>query len=238
MSQKPKRRTRTEKVEESFERIQPLAAQNPHQAKYIEHIKSSPIVFATGYPGTSKTYIPTRLACLWLNQRAVRQIILLRPAVSASKSVGYAKGTHEEKMKHWLRPILKPLREEFSHGQLEYMLKEEINVIDFVPLENVKGNSWNDAFIIVDEAEDCTLAEIKSLITRVGRNSTMVICGDVAQCDLKQSGLGEFLKLREQNERLQRVTQHIDFNDFNHIVRSDICRELVMGFSELGVYPQ
>lgn len=228
--------TRSEKAESTWKPAAPLEPMNQIQSEYIHQIKSSPITFATGYPGTSKTYIPTRIAALWLKQSAVTQIILMRPAVSASKSVGFAKGTHEEKMRHWLRPILGALSEEFSHGQLNYMLKEEIQMIDFVPLENVKGNSWSNAFIIVDEAEDCTMAELKSLTTRVGKNSTLVLCGDVAQCDLKSgSGLSQFLELRKKSPRLTHTIQHVDFNEFDDIVRSDVCREIVMGFAEVGV---
>tara|TARA_B110001469_G_scaffold117943_1_gene124334 strand:+ start:1146 stop:1862 length:717 start_codon:yes stop_codon:yes gene_type:complete len=228
--------SRSEKAENTWQPAAPLEPLNQIQAEYITNIKSSPITFATGYPGTSKTYIPARIAALWLKQSAVSQIILMRPAVSASKSVGFAKGTHEEKMKHWLRPILGALSEEFSHGQLSYMLKEEIHMIDFVPLENVKGNSWSNAFIIVDEAEDCTMEELKSIVTRIGKNSTLVLCGDLSQCDLPQgSGLGHFLDLRKESPRLTRMIQHVDFNDFDDIVRSDICREIVMGFAEVGV---
>jgi len=228
--------SRSEKAENTWQPAAPLEPLNQIQAEYITDIKSSPITFATGYPGTSKTYIPARIAALWLKQSAVSQIILMRPAVSASRSVGFAKGTHEEKMKHWLRPILGALSEEFSHGQLSYMLKEEIHMIDFVPLENVKGNSWSNAFIIVDEAEDCTLEELISIVTRIGKNSTLVLCGDLAQCDLPQgSGLSHFLDLREKSPRLTRMVQHVDFNEFDDIVRSDICREIVMGFAEVGV---
>lgn len=228
--------SRSDKAESSFKPAAPLEPLNQIQSEYIQTIKSSPITFATGYPGTSKTYIPTRIASLWLKQSAISNIILMRPAVSASKSVGFAKGTHEEKMRHWLRPVLGALQQEFSHGQLSYMLKEEIQMIDFVPLENVKGNSWDNAFIIVDEAEDCTMAELKSIVTRVGKNSTLVLCGDVAQCDLKDgSGLRQFLSLREESPRLKRTIQHIDFNSFDDIVRSDVCKELVMGFAEIGI---
>ncbi|WP_027854444.1 PhoH family protein [Marinobacterium litorale] len=232
MKRENKRTTRAEKVEKSFKPAPPLEGQNPNQRKYIETVKAHPITFATGLAGTSKTYIPTRLASLFLQQEAIDRIILMRPAISASQSVGFAKGTHEEKMKHWLRPILGALEDEFSFGQIEYMLKEEIRMLDFCPLENVKGNSWHNAFIIVDEAEDCTLDEIKHLVTRVGKNSTMVICGDLDQTDLKSSGMGEFLGLRTRSPILERSTQHIHFGTYEEIVRSDICRNVVMGIHE------
>lgn len=231
--QKP---TRKEKTTEHFSVTQPLEPMNQAQSEYMQMIKTSPITFATGYPGTSKTYIPTRMASLWLKQGAIDKIILMRPAVSASASVGFAKGTHEEKMRHWLRPILGALQEEFSYGQLGYMMKEDVQRIDFVPLENVKGNSWKNAFVIVDEAEDCTMAELKSIVTRLGTNSTLVLCGDIAQCDLEsKSGLQQFLSYRANNARLQQAIAYMDFNEFDDIVRSEICKQIVMGFSELGL---
>lgn len=235
MSRTKRRMTREEKVEENFRPAPPIQPLNPTQAKYKEAIYSSPIIFATGHAGTSKTYMPTRLASLWLKQNQINKIILIRPAVSMSESIGFAKGTHEEKMKHWLRPILDALREEFPPGTLNYLMKEEVGALDFCPLENAKGNSWSNAFIIVDEAEDCTLKEIKTLLTRVGKNSTMCLCGDISQVDLASSGMGEFLDLRKISARFQRVVRHISFTNYDEIVRSDICREIVMGFDELEV---
>lgn len=213
----------------------PLEALNPTQHTYIESLNTSPITLVTGNAGTSKTYIPTRLASLWLKQRAIRKLILVRPAVSASQSVGFAKGTHEEKMEHWLMPILETLEEEFSQGQLSDMMRKEVGMLRFCPLENIKGNSWHNSFVIVDEAEDCTLKEIISLVTRVGRNTTLVLCGDTRQCDLAESGLGKFVELRERNTRLRRITQHIHFGKYEEIVRSDTCREMVMALDELGM---
>jgi phosphate starvation-inducible protein PhoH and related proteins len=231
--QKP---TRREKEEQGYRGTTPLEPMTQGQSEYMQMIRTSPITFATGYPGTSKTYIPTRMASTWLKQGAIEKIILMRPAVSASQSIGFAKGTHEEKMRHWLRPILGALQEEFSYGQLGYLMKEEIQKIDFCPLENVKGNSWKNAFIIVDEAEDCTLAELKSIVTRLGTNSTLVLCGDIAQCDLQAtSGLKQFLSYREKNSRLQNAVAWMDFNEFDDIVRSEICKEIVKGFAELGL---
>ena len=80
------------------------------------------------------------------------------------------------------------------------------------------------------------MEELKSIVTRIGKNSTLVLCGDVAQCDLKQgSGLSHFLELRKESPRLTRMIQHVDFNEFDDIVRSDVCREIVQGFAEIGV---
>lgn len=229
-----KRTTREDKTNDHFRPAKPLQPLNQIQSEFIHCLKNSPITIATGHPGTSKTYIPTRLASLWLKQGAINRIILLRPAVSASQSIGFAKGTHEEKMKHWLRPILSTLQEEFSHGQLTYMMKEEIQTLDFCPLENVKGNSWHNAFIIVDEAEDCTVEEIRHLISRVGQNCTMAICGDINQTDLATSGLGLFTRVMGESTHLSKVIEHVDFNEYDDIVRSEVCKNVVMGWDEIA----
>jgi len=221
---------RSEKVEKSFKALPPLAPQNQLQSEYIHAIKSHPFIFATGHPGTGKTYIPTRIASLWLKQNAIDKIILVRPAASASNSLGFFKGDHIEKMKMWLQPILSTLKEEFSPGQLEYLLSEDIGRIEFVPLETAKGSSWKNAFVIVDEAEDCNIKEIKTLMTRLGQNSTMCICGDINQVDIECSGVGEFLDLREKSHVLKNSTDHIDFCDYEDIVRSDAVRNVIIGW--------
>lgn len=224
--------TRAKKVNESFKAATALKPQNEVQSRYINAINHTAITIATGHAGTGKTYIPTRIASLWLKQKAIEKIVLIRPAASASNSLGFFKGTKEDKMLQWLQPILGTLRKEFSPGQLEYMLNEEIGMIEFCPLETAKGNSWDNAFIIVDEAEDCTLKELKTLMTRIGENSTMVICGDINQVDINTSGTKEFLKLRENSRLLKDTVQHIDFCDYDDIVRSEAVKDIIMGWDE------
>lgn len=224
--------SRAKKVENHFKALPPLKPQNQIQSEFIHNLNTCPVTIATGHPGTGKTYIPTRIASLWLKQKAIDKIVLVRPAASASQSLGFFKGTKEEKMTQWLQPILGTLREEFSPGQLEYLMNEEIGAIEFVPLETAKGSSWKNAFIIVDEAEDCNIKEIKTLITRLGTNSTMAICGDINQVDIEKSGVGEFLELRDRSPRLTNCVQHVDFCEYDDIVRSDAVREIVMGWDE------
>lgn len=227
------RKTRETNTEQRFKVLPPLLPKNDIQKEYIDSIHNSPYTLVTGHPGTGKTYIPTRIASLWLKQNAIKKIVLVRPAASASESLGFFKGTKEDKMKQWLQPILSTLRGEFPPGHIDYMLKEEIGLIDFVPLETAKGNSWDDSFIIVDEAEDCNLKEIKTLMTRLGKNSTMVICGDINQVDIEKSGLGEFIDIREDSDRIQRVSGWIDFNQYDDIVRSDAVKQLIQGWDEV-----
>lgn len=224
--------SRAKKVEASFKPAVPLKPKSEVQSTFINCINTAPVTIATGHAGTGKTYIPTRIASLWLKQKAIDKIILVRPAASASNSLGFFKGTKEEKMREWIQPILSTLKEEFSPGQLDYMMSEEIEAIQFCPLETAKGNSWKNAFIIVDEAEDCSLKELKTLLTRIGENSTLCVCGDINQVDILKSGVGEFLKIREKSRLLQSSIQHVDFCEYDDIVRSDTVRDIIMGWDE------
>ena len=224
--------TREDRIENSFRPSPPLVPKNQSQAELIECLNQSPYTLITGHPGTGKTYIPTRLASLWYKQNAISQIILVRPAASASQSLGFFKGDHIEKMKQWLRPILSTLSEEFSPGQLKYMMSEEVGALQFVPLETAKGNSWKDAFVIVDEAEDCNLKEMITLMSRLGTNSTMAICGDINQVDISSSGLGEMLALRDKSETLVKCVDHISFDDYDDIVRSLAVKNFIIGLDE------
>ncbi len=226
--------TRSEKAYRDFTPAKPLQPLNQAQAEYIHSVESHPYIMATGYAGTSKTYVPTRIAAKWLKQEAIEKIVIVRPATSMSQSLGFFKGDHIDKLKMWIAPVLDTLKEEFKPGYLDYLLSEEIAAIDCVPLETAKGRSFKNTFIIIDEAEDLTLEEVKTLLTRLGTNSTMVFAGDIKQVDIAKSGLGEFLELRSRSTRLQRIVDHIDFDSYDDIVRSDAVREVIIGLDEVG----
>lgn len=202
------------------------------QSEYMQSINSYPYILATGFAGTGKTYIPTRMACNWLKSGDIEKIILARPAVSASQSLGFFKGTKEEKMKQWLLPIWSTLLEEFSESKLDTMIK--YNQLECVPLEVIKGNSWKNAFIIIDEVEDCSFKEIKSILTRIGEGSTMVLAGDVTQADLDDSGVYRLLELMEESSGLREYIAHHDFSDPGDIVRSAACKAVIVEFAKFG----
>jgi phosphate starvation-inducible protein PhoH and related proteins len=217
--------------ERRFVAAPPLQAMHPLQAKYINCLTNCPITIATGYAGTGKTYIAARVAAKMLKDKKVESIVLSRPALSASKSLGYFKGTKEEKMLGWLAPVMGALKECFSPGQIKYMIKEDIERITFLPLELIKGMSWKDAFVIIDEAEDCTFKELESILTRIGTNSRLVLSGDVSQTDLlNKVGIQEVLKMKCLDPKFGAHIEHIHFNEPNAIVRSDECREMILGF--------
>lgn len=217
----------------------PLVPMNQKQANYIDAIESSPCTVATGYAGTSKTYIPVRLASKWLQQKAIDAIYMVRPAVSMSKSLGFFKGDVNEKMRQWINPIMSTLQEEFPYSSIEYFLKPEIGKIVAKPLETIKGESFKNCFVLIDEAEDLSIHEVIALLTRIGTNCTMVFAGDIKQTDLKQtSGLAKLLELRETSEYLNSSIAHIDFDNIDtDCVRSEVCKNILKGLAETGYQP-
>lgn len=211
------------------EDVPPIRALNEKQQDYIVSINSNPLTIATGYAGTSKTYLPTAIACDMLKLNQVEKIILTRPNVSDSKSLGYFSGDLVEKMRNWLLPVLDTMVERLGSGMVDYCISK--GKIEFVPLEVIKGRSFNSAFILGDEAEDLTYSEIKKIITRLGTSSKMVLAGDLTQKDLKcESGLAIALEMAKNNRNLN--CGWVDFNSPSDIVRSETVKKWILGFNK------
>jgi len=219
----------------SFNQPKPLQAKNRLQQHYIDCIYESPIIIATGYPGTGKTYIPVRMAAAFLKAGKIQNITLTRPNVSSSKSMGHYPGSKNEKMQNWLAPVLNALKEEFPIRSIVFMANTDNGQITMCPLELIKGLSWDNTFVIVDEAEDLTIEEIRAVLTRIGTNSTIVLCGDIQQTNIRNSGLSTLLKMREYDQRLQNLIGYADFNDSAGIVRSTACKEIILGFERANL---
>lgn len=215
-------------LQERQERIQakPLVAMNKKQQQYIEELNSKPVVIATGYAGTSKTYIPTVMAADLYKLGKIDKIIITRPAVSTSKSVGYFKGSELEKMSVWLNSVIPIFNERLGKAEFEIALAAKD--IEFVPLEVIKGMSINNAWVLVEEASDLTKDEVVKMVTRMGKNSKLVLSGDIRQAELKeQSGLSwvaDFVQRHSLTENFG----FIDFSDVNDIVRSDAVRQFIV----------
>jgi phosphate starvation-inducible PhoH-like protein len=211
-------------------RVKQLLPMNQLQKHYIDCINESPITIATGYPGTGKTFIPARIAAAMFKLGRIKNITLTRPNVSSSKTMGHYPGSKNEKMQNWLVPVLGALTEEFTMREINWFSQPEQNQITMCPLELVKGLSWDDTFVIVDEAEDLSIAEIKAVLTRIGNNSKIVLCGDVQQAHVRDSGLAKFIQMMNQDQKLKDFIGYVHFNDPSHIVRSPACREIILGF--------
>lgn len=218
-------------LEERKNNLPPLKAMNDLQKEYIHNIKTKDVNFAIGYAGTSKTYIPTVIASDMLRMGEVEKIYLVRPFVSDSKSAGYFAGDMLTKSKLWLAPILDTLYERLGRNQVEYYLEKQD--IEPVPLELIKGRSFKNAFIIVDEAEDLTEKEFIKSITRVGHGCKICFAGDVRQMDIKRdSGLQLGYDMAKDNPEFN--WGFVAFDRPSDIVRGPVAKNAILGLHRLN----
>lgn len=164
------------------------------QTRYVQMIRERDLVFSVGPAGSGKTYLAVALAVESLKQRRVRKIVLVRPAVEAGESLGFLPGDLQAKINPYLRPLTDALHEMIDHEQIKQYM--EMDVIEVLPLAYMRGRTLNEAFIILDEAQNTTIAQMKMLLTRMGMDSKIVVSGDVTQTDLPpqaQSGLNDAL---------------------------------------------
>jgi phosphate starvation-inducible PhoH-like protein len=217
-----------EQREESV-KSKPLLPMNKKQQDYIDLLNEKPIVISTGYAGTSKTYIPTVMAADLYKLNQIQKIIITRPAISSSKSIGFFKGTAEEKLGVWLQAVIPIFKDRLGNAMFELALETED--ITFIPMEVIKGMSINNAWVLVEEASDLTKEEVIKLVTRMGKNSKLVLSGDLRQSELKQeSGLSWISKF-VQRHNLGSNFGFIDFNDVNDIVRSDAVKQFIVALT-------
>lgn len=213
--------------EESVGKLVPVLPRNENQRSYLEALKKSSQVIALGPSGTGKTWIPVTFACNLYLGRKIDKIILTRPAVSVGKSLGSLPGDMGEKYGPWLSPLLSVMEEQMGKGVVETSVKN--GNIRMAPLEYMRGSSFNDAFVICDEAQNLTIEELKMLTTRIGENCTFVLSGDIRQSDIKQqSGLSKAIHLAK---KYQMDIPIIEFT-LDDVVRSDICKQWVAAFYE------
>jgi phosphate starvation-inducible PhoH-like protein len=198
------------------------------QAKYIRAIIDHDVVIAGGPAGTGKTYLAVATAVWTLKQERVRKIVLVRPAVEAGESLGYLPGDMQAKINPYLRPLLDALREMMDYEQLKRFTEQD--VIEVVPLAYMRGRTLNDAFIILDEAQNATVSQMKMFLTRMGRNSKIVVSGDMTQVDLPahtQSGLADAMRRLKDIKGIATVTMaNAD------IVRHRLVQDIVRAYEE------
>ena len=223
---KGKRVSRYKKSEEEGRSKQViLKPLNDNQALYLKALNSSNQVIVCGYSGTGKTFIAATYAANMYADKQVGKIILTRPNVSVGKDLGYFPGTVEEKFAPWAAPVLDVLNEQLGKGVVETAIKN--GNIEMAPLSTMRGRSFKNAFIILDEAQNTTVAEIKMFLTRIGKDCTVVINGDVKQSDINgQSGLSKIIHLAKKHHLPVPV---IEFG-VDDIVRSDICKAWIIAF--------
>lgn len=167
----------------------------PGQVLYVQAIRDFDLVFAVGPAGTGKTYLAVAMAVEALKRRAIRKIVLVRPAVEAGENLGFLPGDLQAKINPYLRPLLDALNEMIDYEQIRRYTEQD--VIEVIPLAYMRGRTLNEAFIILDEAQNTTVAQMKMFLTRMGASSKIVVSGDATQVDLPRntrSGLGDAIE--------------------------------------------
>ncbi len=209
-------------------RKKPIMAKTPTQQRYVDTIKKNDITFGIGPAGTGKTYLAMAVAISYLKQQKVNRIILTRPAVEAGEKLGFLPGTLTEKVDPYLRPLYDALYDMVDQGKVNDMIEK--NIIEVAPLAFMRGRTLNDAFIILDEAQNTTKEQMKMFLTRIGFGSKAVITGDITQIDLpkvSQSGLVEALKVLDGIEGIGFVR----FSD-KDVVRHPVVQRIIRAYDE------
>jgi phosphate starvation-inducible PhoH-like protein len=207
--------------------IKPLTAT---QAHYLHALRTSTQVIVLGPAGTGKTWIAATYAADLLRNGSIDKIILTRPNLPCGRSLGYFPGSLEDKFAPWAAPVAEAIKERIGKAAYEIALKK--GGIELVPFEVMRGRSWRKAFVLLDEAQNSTPAEIKTFLTRIGEDCTVVVNGDVSQCDLdRDSGLSTVLQL------VRSQTLSVPVVEFTRedIVRSGICAMWVRAFAEANL---
>jgi phosphate starvation-inducible protein PhoH and related proteins len=208
-------------------RIKP---RTPGQAQYIEAIRQHDMTFCIGPAGCGKTYLAVATAVEAYRAKQIRKIVLVRPAVEAGESLGYLPGDLREKLNPYLRPLLDAINEMVDFDQVKFLMEQD--VIEVIPLAYMRGRTLNQAFVILDEAQNATVAQMKMFLTRMGEGSKVVVSGDISQVDLPS---GVTSGLRDAVQRLQGIDEiaMVRLNE-SDIVRHPLVQRIVAAYDGTG----
>lgn len=223
-----KRRVREEQAAaEKQEKARPhvsVKALNTKQALYINSLQNTACTIAVGAAGTGKTFLAASIAAQDLANREIGTIIISRPNVPTGKSLGAFPGTVEEKMEPWLLSITDTLKRQLGIGFYLHALKT--GAIQVQPIETIRGRSYDNAVLLFDESQQLIIPEVKAIVTRIGKNTRLVLMGDISQKDTEGGGLEYLIGLADRHH-LPVATHSFTSDD---IVRSDICKLFVQAF--------
>ncbi|OCA74079.1 PhoH family protein [Chryseobacterium arthrosphaerae] len=205
-----------------------IKAKTTNLKKLVKETEKKDMVFAIGPAGTGKTYTSVALAARALRDKEVKRIILTRPAVEAGESLGFLPGDLKEKLDPYLQPLYDALRDMIPHEKLEGFTEKK--VIEVAPLAFMRGRTLDDAFVILDEAQNTTHAQMKMFLTRMGMNAKFIITGDPSQIDLpknQQSGLKEAMRILNGVKEIGFV--HLTEED---VVRHPVVRKIILAYND------
>ena len=181
----------------------------------MNSVLNNEIVFAIGPAGTGKTYLAVAFAIVALNNKQVGKVVLARPAVEAGESLGFLPGDLSEKIDPYLKPLFDALESMLPYEKLNMLLEK--NIIEIVPLAYMRGRTLNNAFVILDEAQNATTTQMKMFLTRLGPNSKAIITGDVTQIDLPKKENSGLIQV-------EKILQGIDGVSFVYFDKADVVR--------------
>jgi phosphate starvation-inducible PhoH-like protein len=206
-------------------RISPRTA---GQARYVQSIREHDITFAVGPAGTGKTYLAVAVAVEALKHHQIKKIVLVRPAVEAGESLGFLPGDLHAKINPYLRPLLDSLQEMIDYDQMKRFMEQD--VIEVVPLAYMRGRTLNEAFIILDEAQNTTVSQMKMFLTRMGLGSKIVISGDTTQVDLPRASASGLIDALARLQGIEGINV-VQLNK-SDIVRHKLVQEIVRAYEE------
>lgn len=205
-----------------------IRARGENQSKIVSEITKNDLIFAVGPAGSGKTYIAIALAIKALKAREVKRVILTRPAVEAGEKLGYLPGDMKEKLDPYLQPLYDALNDMIPQKKLEAMMEEKI--IQIAPLAYMRGRTLDNAFVILDEAQNTTMSQLKMFLTRMGKSSKFIVTGDTSQIDLPNkamSGLSETIGFLNDIKGISIITMGKD-----DIVRHRLVKDIVNAFDK------
>ncbi len=192
-----------------------IKARTANQRKMVSSINKNDLIFAIGPAGTGKTYTAVALAVRALKNKEVKRIVLTRPAVEAGENLGFLPGDLKEKLDPYLQPLYDALHEMIPSEKLNYYF--ENGVIQIAPLAFMRGRTLDKAFVILDEAQNATIGQLKMFLTRMGQSAKFIVTGDYTQIDLPKRQQSGLLKIEE-------VLKNIEGLDFIHLDEKDVVR--------------
>ena len=208
-----------------------IKAKTVNQQRLVDDVRENDLVFALGPAGTGKTYISVAMAVQALKNKSVKKIIISRPAVEAGENLGFLPGDLKEKIDPYLRPIYDALNDMIPYEKLSYYMEREI--IEIAPLAYMRGRTLNNAFILLDEAQNTTPMQMKMFMTRMGPDSKMIITGDPTQVDLpsnQRSGLTEATRILKD---VKGIT-FVELTD-KDVVRHRLVKDIIEAYGKEGL---
>jgi len=211
-----------------YTRQDAIKAKTPTQISYYQAVRRNDICFAIGPAGTGKTYLAVAFAIAAMKKGVVQRIILARPAVEAGESLGFLPGDFKEKIDPYLKPLYDALQEMIPSEQLKNYMEK--GIIEIVPLAYMRGRTLNNAYVILDEAQNATAMQMKMFLTRLGPNSKAIITGDITQIDLPTKSMSGLVQVQD----ILKGVDGIDFIYFNKndVVRHKLVRDIINAYDE------